>query len=136
MKHVGRWPAAATALLVFLASTPKASEPLTLVGIARFESGQPVVGGNVIITEMKKRFLGRFRLPKVVRTLSVATKDDGTFRIELSDIRGHLDVSLEYEICQWTGAVAIVSEAEIASAESVQVELTTRSSSCENGTSN
>jgi hypothetical protein len=102
------------------------SRDMEVEGRATYSNGDPVVGGDVVFTQLISR---PFSMPKPKRIGTVKTDDDGGFSLEVKNISGAVDIDVDLlpKKCKWRGDSIIISDE---SSVKKMVSLTTKPEIC------
>ena len=102
---------------------------VVITGKVTFEdTGEPVRGASVVITELRAR---PFMMPRPIELAVKATDDDGRFLAELGRVRGDLDVGLFDVPCERTGDVVSITQRELKASPEFHIELTVARLACD-----
>jgi hypothetical protein len=119
---------AASAAFLFCLTACSVGKSILIKGTASTDSS-PVVNGSIFITELNGPWFAKPR-----RLANMSTSADGTFRAELRDVRGIIDIRLEEKRCVRSGAVVQIDTTELEQGATVIVELRAADSAgCELG---
>jgi len=98
--------------LIFFALTLfgcASSRDMVVEGRATYSNGDPVVGGDVVFTQLISR---PFSMPEPKRIGTAKTGDDGGFSMEVKNITGAVDIDVDLlpKKCKWRGDSIIISD--------------------------
>jgi len=94
---------------------------IRIEGRVIFHDGEPFSGATLTVTELRGRL---FMMPAVKQKIRVVADHDGSFGVDLTRVRGFLDIRAQSDSCVWaSSSVVQLNREDLRGKDKVWVDL-------------
>ncbi|UXI69291.1 hypothetical protein [Tahibacter amnicola] len=103
------------------------AQAIEFSGMTKYPNGKPIVGGTILVTELKQRPL---QMP-VAKILTRAGSDrDGHYKFRIGSAKGDLHIELLGDNCEWLGGFVVIRKKDLAGPRTREVDLVSEAEAC------